>query len=410
RGRAQLFEDAFETTNKLRTRTYGVNFSGPLTQGFWPDASGNLDMFVTNVNNEAFSVSSLIRTVNLNLSKPLPNDWNGRFGFFFQNTEDRTPVNADLFTRQLSLQADHAINIYGFAGYITPGIVFRTLRKGNNDSNEFNPTLALRLNRGPHAINFDYGSLVQERPVNAGGIDLGTHTVNMDYRYRKNQNIFGFEANLFGRDPQPGDTTEAYRLTAFWTYEFDKPARAVKVRTPAPQVTQGISSVSVSLAGLTPGARRVDIEKALAEKQITGGVNQSGYIVYEYPVLPDVFQRQRLGLQYIGDSLETSVLIIDFDQVGDRDTTRQVFERVREVLIRQLGGPTRTLEEGEFTADFVRAVNDQRLIRLIEWESPTGTIRFGIPRRLDGQVRMEIQHSGSLPQPSETLWSVEEIR
>jgi hypothetical protein len=103
-------------------------------------------------------------------------------------------------------------------------------------------------------------------------------------------------------------------------------------------------------------------------------------------------------------------LIINFDNVGDQDTVRQTFERVRQTLIRQLGNPTRTIREGAFTANLVADINNQRLVNFVEWETTSGTIRFGIPRRLDRRVRMEIQYARRLPQPSETLWSIEAIR
>ena len=101
---------------------------------------------------------------------------------------------------------------------------------------------------------------------------------------------------------------------------------------------------------------------------------------------------------------------VDPGEVGDQDTVRQTFERVRQTLIRQLGNPTRTIREGAFTANLVADINNQRLVNFVEWETTSGTIRFGIPRRLDRRVRMEVQYARRLPQPSETLWSIEAIR
>ena len=60
--------------------------------------------------------------------------------------------------------------------------------------------------------------------------------------------------------------------------------------------------------------------------------------------------------------------------------------------------------------ELVRDINTKTLIRVMEWDTPTGIIRFGIPRRCDGQVRMEIQQRQSFPPPSETLWSIEAVR
>ena len=143
---------------------------------------------------------------------------------------------------------------------------------------------------------------------------------------------------------------------------------------------------------------------------MAGGLNQAGYRVYEYPLFRDVFRRQRLALQFDQGLLARSALIIDFDDVGDRNSVLQTFEQVRQMLIRDLGNPSRTYEEGEFSASLAQDLNAQRLTRIVEWSVPGGVIRFGIPRRLDGQVRMEIQHATRFTQSGETLWSIEGVR
>ncbi len=411
RGRIQFFEDGFETVNKTSTRTYGANFTGPLLKMFYPDVNGSLDAFIQKRDNETRTVDVYTQNVNLNLTKPLSYGWVGRSTVFFQNVDDESTGNADAFTRQLSLNADHTITIAGFQGVITPGIMLRTLRKGTNDSTDFNPTLALSLNRDAHSLRIDYGSLVQNRSIAVSGPDINTHTLNLDYRYTKKQHVFGLESNFFGRDPEPGDATEAYRISAYWTYQFDRPS-TVAVRTTDSIGTKETTSTQaeVSISGLAPGLTEDAVQLAISNAGIRGGVTQAGWVVYEHPLLSDVFRRQRLALAFDAGSLKRSALVIDFDNVGDRDSVLQTFERIRQTLIKQLGSPTRTIEEGNFTANFVGDVNAQRLVRIVEWTTSSGTIRFGIPRRLDNQVRMEIQHARRFPQPRETLWSIDEIR
>ena len=411
RARAQLFDDNFETTNKLRTRTYGINFTGPLLVTIAPDVNGSLDAFIQNQNDESNTINSLSQTLNLNLSKPLANNWNGRLGVFYQSVDDSAPANADSLTRQINVEGDHPISFAGFDGYITPGILFRTIQHGGNDSLDWGPTLSIRVRRNAHELGIDYGGLIQNRKISLGTADVNTHTLNLDYRYTKSQNVFGLEANLFGRDPRPGASTEAYRLSAYWTYNFDRPPATV-----SPAVVGGRGAVAtfaeanVSVSGLAPGFTEDQILAVLSREGIKGGSKQAGFVVYEHPLLSNIFQRQRLVLEYIAGSLVRSATIIDFDDIGDRNSALQTFERVRQELIKQLGNPTRTYQEGDFTANFAADVNNQNLIRISEWETERGTIRFGIPRRLDKQVRMEIQYARSFPPPRETLWSIEAVR
>ena len=242
------------------------------------------------------------------------------------------------------------------------------------------------------------------------GIDTDTHTLNLDSRYGWLQHVFGLEANLFGRDPEPGAATGAYHVSAYWTYQFDHPPVSVAAAAPVDTDYTAEGRVEASIPGLAPGITEQEAQLALSQKNISGGVSQAGFVVYEYPLLKDVLQRQRLILGYEAGLLAQSALLIEFDDVGDRDSVMQTFERIRQTLIRQLGNPDRTFEQGDFTPGFAADVNAQRLVRIVEWTTPSGTIRFGIPRRLDNQVRMEIQHARRFPQPRETLWSFEEIR
>lgn len=256
----------------------------------------------------------------------------------------------------------------------------------------------------------DYNSLLQNRKISLGAADVNTHTLNLDYRYNWFNHVFGLEANLFERVPSPGESTEAYRLSAFWTWNFDRPPAAVRPVAPLGPAAAPAGKAEATIAGLAPGLSRDEVEAALAREGITGGVTQAGFEVYEYPVFPTVIRRQRLALEYTAGLLARSGVIIDFDDVGDRNSIMQTFEGIRQDLIRELGPPARTLQEGEFTANFVSDVNDQRLVRITEWVTDRGIIRFGIPRRLDNQVRMEIQYATSFPQPRETLWSIEAVR
>ncbi|MBL1142494.1 MAG: hypothetical protein HND53_10725 [Proteobacteria bacterium] len=411
RGRVQFFEDALETTNTTSTRTYGVNFTGPLLKKYYPDVNGSLDAFMQKRDNQTGAIDTFTRNLNLSLTKPLRHGWVARTSVFLQNVDDESTTNADIFTRQFTLSADHAISIAGFKGVISPGILLRAIRKSTNFSTDASPTLAMSLNRGPHALRADYSGLFQGRDITTSGADIDTHQLNMDYQYSKRQHLFGLEANFFGRDTDITDSTDAYRISAYWTYNFDRPPVTV-ARTTTSQLSPGEVSVEVdaTIIGLAPGATEDNVNTALSRAGISGGVSQSGFVVYETPLLNDVFHRQRIALEFAVGSLERSALIIDFDNVGDRDTTLQTYERTKQTLIKQLGNPTRVFERGDFTTSFIGDVNAQRIIRIVEWSTPQGVIRFGIPRRLDGQVRMEIQHARKFPQIRDTLWSIEDIR
>ncbi|MGR8949505.1 MAG: hypothetical protein ACU84Q_15780 [Gammaproteobacteria bacterium] len=242
--------------------------------------------------------------------------------------------------------------------------------------------------------------------------DIDTHRASVDYRYQIGRHEFGSEFSYFKRNPDPGIDTDAWNLAVYWTYHFDRPARVDSYNRPkkksAPSLVQSYQDADP--IALAPGLNVTTAKARLGTAGISGASSQGGYEVYEAQVFPELFQRQRLVLGSDGKMVTMSGVIIGLLAAGSDDDIRQSFERVRKSLIDRYGPPTATFEEGEFSADFIRDVNAQRLIRIMEWETETGYLRFGIPRRRDGQVRMEVQHRRSFPQPRDTLWSIEPVR
>ena len=161
---------------------------------------------------------------------------------------------------------------------------------------------------------------------------------------------------------------------------------------------------------LAPGTPMTEIGTFLAGAGIAGGVAQAGLVVYEATLLEEIDERQRLVLVPQNGGLTTSALIVEFADPTDPAATARAFERVQEALLKRYGPPSFIFERGDFTANLVDDVNADRLIRITEWATDDGTIRLGIPRRLDGQVRMEVQHARNFPPPGDTRWSIEQVR
>ena len=127
--------------------------------------------------------------------------------------------------------------------------------------------------------------------------------------------------------------------------------------------------------------------------------------------VPAIFQRQRLVLGNFAGDVDLAAVVIGFADIGAADSVEQTFERVRRALVDRYGTPARMLEEGAFGPDLVADLNARRFVRVMEWDTPRGVLRFGIPRRLDGQLRMEIQHRAAFPGGlQDARWSLEAVR
>lgn len=83
---------------------------------------------------------------------------------------------------------------------------------------------------------------------------------------------------------------------------------------------------------------------------------------------------------------------------------------MRQALIRRYGAPASVFNRGDFRATLVDNAQTDQFIRLTEWRTAEGTIRFGMPRRLDRIVRMEVQLARSFPDATQTRWSFDELR
>jgi hypothetical protein len=409
KGRLQAFDDAFQSSNELETRTAGINLNGPILGTSYENVTGIIDAFAQQQENELKTIDRDLVNITVDFNAPLPKEWYGQFSIFTQIIEDHSVANIDNETWQVSLSGDHDFEVGGFNGVITPGILLRLLRGGSPESDDIRPTIAFNLNRDAHSVGFNYGLLTQDR--NDGVSDIVTQTMAMDYRYERGQNTFGAELSFNGRDPDPGSSTDDWTAGVYWTHSFDWPAKKLLLASAAPAQKLVVADIkSIDVYNLAPGLSYVNTVNQLVELGLRNAYLRGNAQVWEYRLLPRILQRQRLAVVVEDNEIEYSALIIDFENVGNVDSVKQLFDRVQKALIDKYGSPTNFFEDGEFTSSFVRDVNRQELIRIYEWQTQHGKVRFGIPRRLDGKVRMEVQHRRKFGQPRDTLWSLEEIR
>ncbi len=419
RGRVQGYAEGFQKDDQLDTVIGGINATGPLGLRFLPTVSGSADLFVQNRENESETTDDLTVNFSTGLSSPLGWGWLGRFGALVQDRNDRTPADADQTTIQFTGNADHDFRLGPFEGVVTPGFLMRFLVDASPDSDEYQPTLAVRMGYRGHSAGLNYGALIQERDSGGGAADFKKHTLAADYRLQIGPNTFGTEFQFFGLDREPGKNTEAWNAGVYWTLAFGRPAAPIGsghsafIAPPDEAMAQPLVAASIQrgdVGEIAPGLPLDATRQRLATLGIVGASRQTDIDVYETPVLRRVDQRQRLVLVHDDEVVLASGLIIEFASAGAVESSHQLFERVREELVAQFGPPTRGFERGGFGKDIVSDINSEQLVRLVEWDLPTGIVRFGIPRRHDGQARMEIQQRKSFPPTSETLWSIEAVR
>ena len=401
--RLQYYEDDFESDDSTANRVLGVNFTGPFLPAAFGKANGRLNTFIRQSENDSNSLNRLTRSINLQLRKPLTGEWNGTLGYRWQSVENRTSNNNKQIVQQLSFKASHSIKVSGFTGAIEPGIVFRNTT-GRRARMETSPSLALNLNQDAHtiAVNFNGNSI---RPMNSLGEDIVILQSALSYQYQHKEHTFGIDYERFFRDPEESENTDSYKIGLFWKWSFDKAARAAPAVALANVPNKGVTQ-KLRLDQLPPGMP-LELALALLEQTNVAAYSQiGGALVFTVSLLDDIDQRQQLILQHKTGDILRSVLIINFEHLDGSDAG-QIFAAVERALLDIYGRPTDFFERGEFDDNLARNISSGEFIRNYQWQLNQGILRFGIPRRNDGAIRMEIQFANDFGDIRDTRWSLE---
>jgi len=421
RARAQNFHTGWQTTNPTDTNVYGLNLSGPFGFGRFAGLSGSVDAFEQNAESRDLTANTVTKSVNANLSKSINRNVSARGGFFYSNTRDRTNAATGVtITRQYTAGMDFRTSAFGVTGAISPGFTARRSdTQGGMTNWDFNPTLNINGSRGPHSLSLSYSAQDQGRPAN----DLGvvTRTIGGNYAYRQKTYTLGVEGNWYERNPDKVTTarTDAWRVGAFLTLNFDKPVRkrpapsertAPEARPSDPEAPASTARFALDIAVFKPGMSEAAARKTGTNAGWGAATEQAGLLLWYARVMRDIDQNQRLAVDVSGGAVSRTVLVIEFDDVGNAADVRQTFERVRQEMLEQYGQPDGFFDQGDFGPNLGVDLAANRFIRVMQWKKNGGILRFGIPRRNDGQVRMELQFARSFPSLQDSHWSMEELQ
>lgn len=415
RARVQRYDDSFDSANKIRTDLIGTNLSGPFLNSLVTGLNGNIDIYQQKIDDEFNTIDRDTDTLNASFNAPIYDNWNGQLTLFAQDTDDNLATNADMTIKQTGLGVFFPVRLAELRGTVNPGLALRTIDNANfSDSREIHPTINMNLSNESHRINANYGILNQNR-ISGSSFDLATQTAGLEYAYMMDRHEVGFNGSYYERDVNGGLDTDAWRAGLYWTVRFNKPANTSLSNGARQTATLSGGQVNVpplELAGLTllqqlePGDQLNRATALLKEQGFTDPTSREDLKIYEASLITEVIERQRIALAHDGQRVVKAGLVIDVTDTGSPRSVEQLYERVKQIIIRQYGTPDNFYEEGQFSNNVVDDINSERVIRVLEWDTPEGTLRYGMPRRMDGQLRIELQHASSFGSPRNTLWSL----
>ncbi len=412
--RRQYYQDNKDTSNATDTHVFGATLSGAMPTQLFPDLNMNLDTFVNRSKDENLSFQSENRSVSATLSTTLIKALTASLTAGYQDTENELTGEKTNITRSLGINLGHPFVFEGMNGSLNAGITFQGVEAPNNGDND-QPGFNLGLTMGQKGHRLDLSAYYREfQPAVSG--QVMTQGGSMAYTFTTGPHSLRLEGSFNKRDPDRDQYTTDYMAGLTYDYTFDLSGKISAPQTgTAPLAASDSESEDIPytgkvITGLPPGTAMVQAQGWLNQAGVGKGVKTGNVHVYETRFFDSIYQRQRLALLTgAGDRIEITAVIVDLGNTGTPETIEQLYKELQALLTRQYGIP-RTYEQGEFGPAFFAEVNSGQFIRNSEWFTPSGIVRLGFPRRLDRQVRMEVQLRKDFPGEKDTLWSVEQVR
>ena len=402
-GKLQEVIDGMETGNELKTRTVGAKLEGPSALWYIEAYRQALTKRDASVDSEEWNLTAY-------LEGRISPTWTGNMTLTLQDQRDRVPGAFDTRSTQLVLNASREWSLHGWSGRIAPTLTLRRVTGGPEAVKAVYPGLTMTLNRAPHAFSAGY-TYQRLRPDATSVATVEVNQLQVAYTYTLPQDTFGVELLAYDRNVTIGQYNDTYRAAVYWTHTFGASAASAARIIPAGAYDPGAAlprGLSLLLA-LAPGA---DIDIAMARLEGAGyrAIAQGGTRAFATRVIDDLDNRQRLVVEGGAGRVARVGVIIDVTDANDANSVAQTYERVRKALLDRFGSPSTSYDQGALGPTFVADLNAGRVVRAMEWRTAQGTLRLGIPRRMDGLVRIELQHGASFPAARDGRWSFEEVR
>ncbi|WOJ97992.1 hypothetical protein R0137_05300 [Congregibacter brevis] len=416
RGRYQRYQDRFDSVNQLDTDVVGIDASGQLSFFGLSAATGRVRAYREETDDEFGEVSRNNNVIDLNINMPLKGIYNLTADLSWRDQENEVDPTLDALTTEAGFALNRSFGNRELRGSVSLGILYRNIDGGLREATEFTPRLAVSLRGGAHNFRLSYDYLDQNRAGSAGP-DLATATAALHYDLSWKQHEFGLEANYFDRDVDVGVDTLASRVSMYWTWHFDRKDTRSLVGAGGVQLSpsSGLDSrlrvaSPALMEQLAPGQWLDQLSSKMVEANAPIPAIDQDTLIYELSVFDRVDQRQRLAVSYQAQLVDRVALIVDVERDGSPRRLEELYERMLEDLIQQYGRPQRSYSQGDFGTALTLALNTDRFQRIVEWDTVFGVLRYGIPRRMDGNVRIEVQHMPQRLAFSDTFWSMEQVR
>lgn len=402
--RWQYYKTGWETQNPLWNRTFGIGVRGPLdTAG---KIYGGIDGFIETSHNETHTSDSQIKSIMADLSRSFSPRCSARLSLSHRHTDDHVTDFSDNRISQLTGGLDYAVRIMGSTGRLSLDLDHRLIDAGGLRSREYAPAIAISMRRYNHDFGIHYRFQRQDQ-FEHNRLDVDTAGAGFRWNYNSGDDSIGLEILQNHREDTNGIWNRSYQITGFWQRNFD-----TVIRTDDRQKIP-ITPETVSEPGKTDILTNYTLHEPFANalariEGILGAPAQpwGDMAVFQKDYFADVSQRQRLILIRENNLLTRVALVIDVDG-SIPGQAEDILARARRNLIELFGTPAEVYDRGIAGSRLSEKVRAGLFVRNAEWQLDNGCLRLGLPRRLDGRLRVEVQLAENFPPIRDNSWATE---
>jgi hypothetical protein len=382
--RGQKYIDSLEDSNPRSNKIYGVTLIGLPFKNL--ALNTNLDISMREQKDEDRSYDNDTFAMNLNLAMPINEQIRGRASFLWQQTENNlTRDNA--YRRVTTLGIDVSKAWFGWQTSLSPSLNYiEDLGENNQDNRQLSAGIVINAQRNSHSFLVSHQQTYFD-PSGSQTDDFDVAQTRIQWQSQWQQHRIQLNADWYAHTQTT--TTDSYKASIVWTYQFEK-------ETEQPLVLNEATSFSAittfnNLADLT--LNRV-YDDNLGVVLADAGWSKAGSVglhqLYEGRFFSDIAVRQVLALETRAHVLKTADVMFMIEQTQAQAVER-LYQQLLDKLLKVYGNPTREFSRGAFTQNWRASLNDNELIRIVEWQTDNGILRFGLPRPKTGQLRFELQ-------------------
>ncbi|MDX1923028.1 MAG: hypothetical protein SFW65_07870 [Alphaproteobacteria bacterium] len=406
-GRQNRTESALETANPLTENTYGVRLTGPLLGTLVDGLTGSVDASSTHLRNESVTTHSQTYTTGLNVTKTITDDVSGRYGFRYRKLHNNITA-AITEAHDHSLGADWRWTFGELSGTLSPGMVITESTTGARHSLQYGPQISANANYYGHSFNVNYQNNNTEEYVPPSN-HIFSETASGRYSYTTGIHTVSLSGDYFQRYPDAAQDTHAWRVGMNYTVHFSNaPDATVAVPVEGKAATEALEVSSDELLRKPElGMTQTALLEKLKKENLSANVS-NGMIVVSDDVFTRLSTPQRVVYETKNGKLVRHGVV--FENTSDSSSAlERDYKNILSELVRIYGRPTTNVVEGTFTETLSADLASGVVRRVHEWQLSDRTLRFGLPRHMNNNLRLELVGAATQPGINNAVWGFDRV-